>query len=178
MAVCSRGRFTGSWRSEEARQDMIRTVKVLNGGPCGPRLEERHGVYLTGEATPKAGKRTIGALLSRGWLELDEEATGRYGGRTPRYGLSKAGIEAYLRYRSRHRGEKVRLAGESVSRPRTAGAVEVKRRGGIEATRLSLEHHRRMEAHHKRIADHLEESIRLVNRDQEKWARTRGHSAR
>lgn len=127
--------------------------------------------------TPKCGSATFRALANRGWIEPAPDHLQRY--RRTSYTIGKAGAEALLRWSALLNGFKPKRFGERSKRPRRPGEVEIRRRGGREAAARALAHHRRCEAEHKRIADHLEASLAQwdgsVSAQQEAW-RSRGRA--
>jgi hypothetical protein len=160
LTLDRRGRWNGSWISDAAWDHMEETVTVLGGNPG--KIGNRGKPYLTGEGTPRSRRPTFLALLRRGWVEVSEADKRRFV-------VSKAGLEAYLRLREKFRGQEPRGDQDRTKRPRKPGIGEIKRRGGAVAARNSMGYHRRMEAHHRRIAEHIEASLEVLEQQQDEW---------
>ena len=165
--------FSRAWRGQNEHDSGNRIIGDLFGLRFPDAL---HSGYLTGGGTPKITRVTVESMVGSGFLtdEIDQKYM------QTNYRPSKSGLEAYLRDRSLHEGKTVRLWGQRKSNPRPVGITEIKRRGGPESARNYMESHRRSEAHHKRIADHLEASLeewdKHVEIQQESWRRLRSTS--
>ena len=155
-----RPRFNGAWASTADRHHMEQTIVWLNGGEgTAVALDATRPAYLTAEATPDFTRRTFEALLVRGYVEATRPSPYRQGEHV--YGLSAVGLTAYMQQRRAVRGQQPRTLNDVRTNPRRPGVVEIRRRGGVPQARSALRWHREQEAEHRRIADHLEESLRL-----------------